>query len=50
MMRTKIFMERKSNGASIWWAHCVCGFGMGFVGFTLTWLEDAIISWKFDMM
>lgn len=50
MMRTKIFMERKSSGASIWWVHCVCGFAMGFVGFTLTWLETTIIDWKFNVM
>lgn len=51
MMRSKIFIDRPNMGNEavvLWLAHVLCGFLMGVLGFTLTWLEDELTAWRAD--
>jgi len=42
LMKTKIMTERKSNGAIIWIAHVIIGIFMGFLAFSLNYLEEVL--------
>ena len=51
LMRTKIMMDRGgSTRGSIWFAHVVCGFIMGCIGFALSYFEELFVLNRIKLM